>query len=201
MPFKMIKSAHFSLIPLFIPLLALTDTCRAGQDNTLFVGAGYSYVSNKNIAEDMTDKDKLGLSNIELVLGYQYHPLLGIDLRYGASVTERSAKAMAGETANQFDFKLDSYYSVYYRPEITNSEAKFYALIGYTDLTLGIDALDRNGALISETEFSESGTSYGLGMGWFVDDVNINLEYRVLLDKEEDEFSVITLSFDYRFHF
>ena len=197
MPVKMIRSATLSLIP----LLALADVSLAGQDNTLFVGAGYSYVSNKNIAEEMTEKDKIGLSNIELILGYQYHPLLGIDLRYGASFTERSAKAMAAEQADQFDYKLDSYYSVYYRPEITNSEAKFYALIGYTDLTLGIDALDGNGSVISETEFSESGTSYGLGMGWFVDNVNINLEYRALLDKEEDEFRVITLSFDYRFHF
>ncbi len=185
---------------LLLNLAALLFLCKvavADQNKGFFVGGNAAYVSSDaNIAG--IDGEKVDIPSAELVAGYKYNPWVGIDLRYGQGVNERQEPgAISGET---IEYSVDSYQSIYYRPEITNKEAKLYFLIGYTTLDTTAETFDSDDASTGKTDFSESGTSYGLGAGWFVgDELVINVEYRQLLDKDEDEFSVITFGADYRF--
>lgn len=171
------------------------------QNNTIFVGAGLSYISSKSLAEESTDEDKLGFSTIELVAGYKFNRFLGVDVRYGSGINDRTVDAAETQTVDSFELSIDGYQSVYFRPEFSNREAKLYALLGYTQLDLAADAFNADGTLFGSSTSSESGSSYGIGAGWFVgDEINVNLEYRMLLDDKDNEFSVVTLGFDYRFH-
>ncbi len=178
----------------FAALLFLCKLAVADQKKGFFAGGNAAYVSS----DAMTAGDKIDIPSAELVAGYKYNPWVGIDLRYGLGVNDREESGLtAGET---IEYSVDSYQSIYYRPEITNKEAKLYFLIGYTTLDTTAETFDSDDTSTAKTDFSESGTSYGLGAGWFVgDELVINVEYRQLLDKDEDEFSVITFGADYRF--
>ncbi|MFL0804121.1 MAG: porin family protein [Agarilytica sp.] len=183
---------------LLLNLAALLFLCKvavADQDKGFFVGGNAAYVSSD---ANVANGDKVDIPAIELVAGYKYNPWVGIDLRFGQGINERQESgASAGET---IEYGVDSYQSIYYRPEITNKEAKLYFLIGYTTLDTTAETFDSDDVSTAETDYSESGTSYGLGAGWFVgNELVINVEYRQLLDKDEDEFSVITFGADYRF--
>ncbi len=177
------------------------DVTANEQNNSVFVGAGISYVTSESLVEESTDEKELSFAAAEFVAGYKFNRFLGLDVRLGAGTNEKRVDAAEAETADRFEFSVDGYQSIYYRPELSNREAKLYALIGYTQLDLAVSLFDSTGGLLASNTTSESGSSYGLGAGWFVgDDININLEYRMLLDSDEQEFEIVTLGFDYRFH-
>ncbi|MFL0800123.1 MAG: porin family protein [Agarilytica sp.] len=187
-------------ILLLLNLAALLFLCKvavAEQNKGFFAGGNAAYISSDAYVSD-PDGEKVDTISAELVAGYKYNDWLGIDLRYGLGVNDRQEPgANTGET---IEYAVDSYQSIYYRPEIINKEAKLYFLIGYTTLDTAAETFDSDNAPVSKVDYSESGTSYGLGAGWFVgDELVINVEYRQLLDKDEDEFSVITFGADYRF--
>lgn len=183
-----------------LALILCGNIAFADQNNGFFVGGNAAYISSDTFVEINSEEEKIDvtLSAIELVAGYKYNSWLGIDLRYGSSLSDHDESISADTLISGFEYSIDSYQSIYYRPEITNKEAKLYFLLGYTTLDATTETLRSDGDIT--VEYSESGTSYGMGAGWFVgDDLVINVEYRQLLDKEEDEFSIITLGADYRF--
>jgi len=171
----------------------------ADQQRGFFAGGAFSYTSSETFTQAPTSKDKIELPAFELVGGYKFNSLLGVDIRVGAGLNERDLSS-SNDASDSIEYKIDSYQSIYYRPEIINREARLYGLIGYSKLEATADFLDTDDNSLSEVEISESGLSYGLGVGWFVDRrVNVNLEYRMLLDEDEDEFSALTVGLDYRF--
>jgi len=170
---------------------------QADHRQGFFAGANISYLSSDSIIVSPTDDDEVNIFGLELVGGYKYNSWLGVDVRLGAGLSEQGLASAAG---GSFDYSVDGYQSIYYRPEMINTEAKIYALLGYTTIDVTVEQKDDSNTVISEADNSESGTSYGLGVGWFAgEDITINLEYRMLIDKDEDEFSVATFGFDYRF--
>ncbi len=171
------------------------------HERGFFAGGNAAYISTESLTGGDEESD-VDMTAFEVVAGYKYNSWLGIDVRYGTGVTDRETSVSVSGNANitGAEFGVDGYQSVYYRPEITNNEAKLYFLLGYTTLDASVELLDANDDAVSESDFSESGTSYGLGAGWFVgDELVINVEYRQLLDKDEEEFSIITFGADYRF--
>lgn len=188
-------------LTIFLLALIWAHFALADHDRGFFAGGNAAYISTESLSNNNEDSS-IDITSLELVAGYKYNPWLGIDIRYGTGISKReeSVTVTGNPSIVGAEYGIDGYQSVYYRPEITNKEAKLYFLLGYTAIDATVDMLDTNDDVIDETDFSESGTSYGLGAGWFVgDELVINVEYRQLLDKDEDEFSVITFGADYRF--
>lgn len=189
-------------LSLLLTLILCGNIAFADQNKGFFAGGNVAYIASDSFADAFGEDDEITISAFELATGYKYNTWLGVDLRYGSGINEHE-ESLTGDT-NSIEFGIDSYQSIYYRPEIVNDEAKLYFLIGYTtlDATVEVFSVDAETDVETseKTKFSESGPSYGVGAGWFVgDDLVINVEYRQLLDKDEDEFSVITLGADYRF--
>lgn len=170
----------------------------ADNNQGFYAGAGASVT--------MFDDEVVDVDNahaFELVGGYKYNAWLGVDLRVGKGIS-------AGESdtyfvgSNEMDGRLkrevDNYYSVYYKPEVINDEAKLYLLIGYTsmDFSEEIDAAD--GTRVSSVSGSESGASYGIGVGFMINkQVNFNIEYRTIPDERDRDPAMASANFDYRF--
>ncbi|MFL0810090.1 MAG: porin family protein [Agarilytica sp.] len=179
-------------------LATLSNFNFADHEQGFFVGGNVALVSSDTYAEQNNSDKEVNIPSLELVAGYKYNNWLGLDLRYGNGIASQEEDITDGSV----DYSVSSYQSFYYRPEILNKEAKLYFLIGYTSFEASAEATtdDGSGETVVETTFSESGTSYGIGAGWFVgDDLVVNLEYRQLVDTDEETFSVVTFGADYRF--
>jgi opacity protein-like surface antigen len=132
---------------------------------------------------------------LELLGGYKYNSALGIELRAGTGIGDRDASIEAGDVSVDYELSLDRFESIYYRPELANPEAKLYGLLGYSQLRRSSDAVG-----VDLGDDTESGLSYGVGVGFVVNpSVNLNFEYKRLLDKSDFEIDSGTINFDYRF--
>lgn len=172
---------------------ALTDNNRG-----FYAGAGASVT--------MFDDDVIDIDNahaLELVGGYKYNAWLGVDLRIGKGISAGESDTYlvgADELNGRLKREIDNYYSIYYKPEVINDEAKIYLLIGYIsmDFSEQIDAAD--GTRISSISGTESGASYGIGIGFVINEqVNFNIEYRTIPDEEDRDPAMASANFDYRF--
>lgn len=182
-----------AVILILFPVFVLADNNRG-----FYAGAG--------AAVTIYDDDVIDVDNahaLELVGGYKYNAWLGVDLRIGKGVAagENDTYLVGGDEVNgRLKREVDNYYSVYYKPEVINDEAKIYLLIGYTsmDFSEEIDAAD--GTRVSSVSGSESGTSYGIGIGFIINkQVNFNIEYRTLPDERDSDPAMASANFDYRF--
>ncbi len=186
-----------------LPFVAALVCCNALADHARgpYIGGNIAYVSTESIVPANANEDKIELPALELVGGYKYNGWLGIDVRYGLGLSDRD-QALTGASGS-VEYSIDSYQSFYYRPEVVNREAKLYFLFGYTTVDATTESFTGTGDAATsngEVSYSESGTSYGMGAGWFVGDtIVVNVEYRQLLDDKDEEFSVVTLGADYRF--
>src|SRR5690606_30589290 len=107
--------------------------------------------------------------------------------------------ASPGQTIH---YSLDSYTAVYFRPEITNQEARLYFLLGQTSFDVSSEIVDSEDNLIAEGVENFSGPSYGFGAGWYYGpNFTFNLELRKLLDDDKDEFTSVNFGMDYRFNY
>jgi len=191
-------------LPAALTVLISCSPVLADHNRGFFLGGNASYISNEILVTDRVDEDEVKHPGIELVAGYKFNTWLGVDIRYGDASADRNFSTIQDTTTpnpGNIEYSLDAFQSFYYRPEFTNTEAKLYFLLGYTQIDARVEesALG-NDTPVSVTDYSESGLSYGLGVGWFVDTHwNINIEYRMLLDEDENEFSIVTLGADYRF--
>jgi len=170
----------------------------ADNNQGFYAGAGASVT--------MFDDEVVDVDNahaFELVGGYKYNAWLGVDLRVGKGIS-------AGESdtyfvgSNEMDGRLkrevDNYYSVYYKPEVINDEAKLYLLIGYTSMDFSEEIDTADGTRVSSVSGSESGASYGIGVGFMINkQVNFNIEYRTLPDERDSDPAMASANFDYRF--
>lgn len=182
---------------LLITLSALSTLAHADHKRGLYLGGALALVDSDSIVSTDATRDSVDLPALELMAGYKHNGWLGLELRYGMGTGERDlSTSTAGES---LVYSVDSSQSIYWRPEITNAESKLYFLLGHSKVNL-VEELKVNDQQTAENDFSVSGLSYGLGAGWFFDEhININIEYRVLVDDDETEFSAASLSVDYRF--
>lgn len=173
----------------------------ASADNNrgFFAGANINVVLADDViaTPPLKEDANLRMGAAELMAGYKYNNWVGVDLRYGGGLTKKTLRI--SESA-ETEYKVDSFNALYYRLESTNEKARFYALLGYGAFDATIQNVNNDGVLISETTFSESGASAGLGAGWFMpNNININVECRAMVVTEDITIATVTLGFDYRF--
>ncbi len=194
---KLITAAVLSLIPV----------CAAADNyHGFYLGGGGGIVSFEDSSSVDADLNDIDLNAIELFGGYKYNSALGIELRVGTNFSEREISSEvedAGVTHGlEREVSIDHYQSLYYRPELANEVAKLYGLIGYSQLEYSSTTVNATGGTfgVEDTSESESGFSYGVGIGFVINaDFNINFEYRRLIDKKDYEVELAGINFDYRF--
>jgi hypothetical protein len=182
------KLAIFALSLLAIP--AMADNSRG-----FYAGLGGSRIQ---IPEDGGILETSPFRGAEILAGYKYNGLLGIEVRYGAGIskgTKTLRDAVTQKNAVLLTHEVDNYSSVYYRPELINDEAKLYLLLGYTkiDVSTGVGAA-------KPVPVSYSGLSYGLGVSFVTaDNYNFTVEYKNICEELSSRPTVYSVGFDYRF--
>jgi len=183
---------------LALSLLALPVL--ADNDRGFYIGAGGASIDDLEDGVDNLSR----IRAVEFFGGYKYNDALGIELRFGNGLKE-------GTSSNYFDTtgviqngnlkrEIGSYESIYYKPELVNEEAKLYALLGYSHVNSSVKITDGSGALVRSSEGSESGYSYGIGVGFVINEhFNINIEYRNICDEISGKPNLVGLNIDYRF--
>ncbi|WP_028876457.1 outer membrane beta-barrel protein [Teredinibacter turnerae] len=183
--------------------LALTiglTSASAFADNArgFYVGANFTGILADDLIvnEPMDEDDDLKLAATELMVGYKYNGYLGIDLRYGNGLGDKSLQ-FAENGRNEYS--IDNYTSAYFRFESINDQARFYALLGYTELSSAVALQTLAGTTSSELDETESGLSAGLGAGWFFNNgINLNVELRNLMYTDDVSLPSVSVGLDYR---
>ena len=172
--------------------LSLLSVCAAADNvHGFYLGGGGGLIRFEDEAAEAVSLNDVELSAVELLGGYKYNSALGIEVRAGTNLNKRTITADGGER----EIAIDHYESIYYRPELTNPEAKLYALIGYSQVEQSSST-----STSGEVSDSISGLSYGIGVGFTMNpDFNFNLEYRRLVDKTDYEINIMGINIDYRF--
>lgn len=199
-------------------LLAMLIACTTFADNRqgFYLGGGLSEVDAFKFPQD---ENALEVKASEIFLGYKYSPFLGLEVRAGfGEGSERVRRVFPPDrdTVN-INYRIDHYYSLYYKPEAINDIAKLYGLFGFTSIQRSAGFRDEQGDAIaafggesvafgaaevkgSQLEDNASGFSYGIGVGFVVERmVNINFEYRYILRNSDERISTTGVYFDYRF--
>ncbi|PCK10076.1 MAG: hypothetical protein COA42_00320 [Alteromonadaceae bacterium] len=185
----------FLKISTLVALSFLTFSALATEDKGFYFGAGLEIVNVG--AEDFFSND-VNFPVGQISVGYKHHSFLGLELRAGGGLSEEvvafDQNTDSGRPVSA-DASITSFYSIYYRAELANEIAKLYLLVGQTSVETETNF---DGDLIFSR--SESGLSYGLGFGlWINEDVNLNFEYKVFVDYGDGVFNSVGLNADYRF--
>jgi opacity protein-like surface antigen len=183
---------------LALGLLALPAL--ADNNRGFYVGIGGAGIKDEQDGVDNVSR----IRAVELFGGYKYNNALGAELRIGSGQREGVSTSYADANGNILSGSLvrdiDSYQSIYYKPELVNEEAKLYALIGYTHLSTSGKVNAADGTTVYEADDSESGASYGVGVGFVINEhFNVNFEYRNICDEISNKPNLAAVNIDYRF--
>lgn len=180
---------------LLVLQLILANTVFADKEKGFYAGAGIDLVGVG--AEDIY-RNGVTFKVGELQFGYKHNNWLIAELRAGASLNDEVIAYEESAIPDIPDFSktgIDHFYSLYYRAEISNEIAKLYVLAGQTDMQTTSKFSD--GTSLS---LSDSGLSYGFGFGMWLDEkMNLNFEYKIMVETGSDSFRASTISADYRF--
>jgi|GEM_PF-5757448 len=162
---------HSSLRYLLVLALAFTaNATYADNMRGFFLGGG---LARLDVESPVLDVDT---ELAEVLVGYKHNAWMGLELRYGE-----------GLKSEKDGFKFDHYYAAYYRLEAVNDTGRFYLLAGYAETDFHIQG--------SEDDFS-----WGAGIGFMLTPkLNLNFEYKSLLDVEDLRFRTLSAHLDYRF--
>lgn len=156
-----------------------------------YAGGGLGLINSNQ--KSSTGED-ISFTALELHGGYKYAWYLGGELRVGFSSSSGDYQAI-DTTA---DSTVDYFIASYYRIESMNEVAKLYGLLGFASVEFSTDFADG-----SSSSGSESGFSYGVGVG-FADPTHTwttNFEYRQLIDEDALGLDLWTITVDRRFSF
>jgi len=196
---------HPQLRSVFFLALALVSANTLADNNRgFFAGGNLNYLQANDLLPNNATEEKLNLSAIELMGGYKYNPWLGVDVRLGFGLTDGETELMSDAdvpvATGSNTYSMDSYQSIYYRPEILNETARFYGLIGYSSVTTKTDMYNIDDEKTGSEELSTSGVSLGFGAGWFIDEhLNFNIELKSLANADKTSINAVTAGIDYRF--
>lgn len=190
-----------------IALAVVAAPALADNERGFYAGAGFAMLSGN----DYTPYESAEMPVAELTAGYKYNGALGLEARYGIGVGDHGDddssyfEALVDDRPDlsQVEREVDQFAAIYYRPELINDKARLYVLLGYAevDLQASFEEVDAEGAVSTmEGTTTLKGPSYGLGVGWFIDEHwNFNLEYRQLVRTDDFEIEAFSLQVDYRF--
>ncbi|RYY77265.1 MAG: porin family protein [Gammaproteobacteria bacterium] len=183
---------------LALSLLALPVL--ADNNRGFYLGIGGASIKDEQDGVNNVSR----LRAVEFFGGYKYNNALGAELRIGSGQKEGTSTNYADSNGNVLSRNLvrdiDSYQSIYYKPELVNDEAKLYALIGYTHLSTSGKVTGADGATIYDIDDSASGLSYGVGVGFVVNEhFNVNFEYRNICKDISNKPNLAAVNIDYRF--
>jgi opacity protein-like surface antigen len=186
------------LCVLALSLLALPAL--ADNEHGFYIGAGVASIDDYQDGVDNVSKIRAA----ELFGGYKYNEYLGVELRLGNGQTTGTSTsyfdAQGALKTGTLERDIGSYQSLYYKPELVNDEAKLYALLGYTHVNSSGKIMDADGKLVRSSDGSESGFSYGIGVGFVINEhFNINFEYRNICEGISDKPNLASINVDYRF--
>ena len=172
---------------LALSLLVVAVSSQADNRRGFYAGAGVSYIDS---GLNATDGGSVGFTTIELLGGYKLNPYVGAELRVGTGIN--GDENTIDETVIEYD--VAHYESLYYRVESANQIAKFYGLLGYSNMEV-----DASTDTASENS-SDSGFSWGAGIGFVTSPRgNLNFEYREILNSGDNQFYGWTMNYDFRF--
>jgi len=179
---------------LLVPFSASAESKYSWSDLSVFVGAGGSLVRVSAVDSFQSDVDfKVGE-----VLGGASWRWIGIEGRYGLSLVDETLNLGTNPDTQVTSFSetsIESYLSAYLRIQFENEFARIYGLYGET--TIDTSSLIDDTTLV---QASASGSSYGAGAGIRINDhVFFNLEYKVLIDTDNDTFSQTGFTVEFRY--
>ncbi len=183
-----------------IALSLLALPVLADNNRGFYLGAGAAFIKD---SQDGVD-DMSQIRAAEFFGGYKYNNALGIELRLGKGQTTGTSNLYFDDKgvlqSGSVEREIGNYTSLYYKPELVNDEAKLYALIGYTQVKTSGMVKDAAGTKVRSTDTSASGFSYGLGVGFVINEhFNINFEYKNLSDEISGKPNLASVNLDYRF--
>lgn len=181
---------------LALPLVVmLMPSAQASKDRGVFIGAGFNLIS-VGVVDPFNNT--VNFISGDVALGYKYNSYLGAEVRYGKSLQDEVLAEIDLDTGlrDTVNAKISQYYSFYYRAELANEIAKIYLLLGQSTVTTALEFESDS----SYMEISDSGLSYGLGFGLWLDErMNLNFEFKTLVETDTDAFTSGSISADYRF--
>jgi hypothetical protein len=152
-----------------------------------YAGAAFDFIDGN--ATDASNNN-VDFRGIEFHGGYKYNSWLGAEARVGFGMSGETFSMQDGNTLVDVDVDIDHFESIYYRAEAANTTAKLYGLLGYSNVQ----------TTSGDESTSASGPSYGFGVGFVIhESANLNFEYRQLLNSSDNEFTSLSIGFDYRF--
>ncbi len=183
---------------LAISLLALPVL--ADNNRGFYAGIGGVTIKDEQDGVDNVSR----IRGVELFGGYKYNAALGGELRIGSGLKSGTSTSYADADgailSGNLEREIDSYQSIYYKPELVNDEAKLYALLGYTHLSSSGKVTAKDGTVVYDIDDSASGFSYGIGVGFVIDEhFNVNLEYRNICKEISNKPNLASINIDYRF--
>ncbi|SMF22215.1 outer membrane autotransporter barrel domain-containing protein [Alteromonadaceae bacterium Bs31] len=135
-----------------------------------------------------------GFRALEVTGGYKHNSWLGGEVRVGFGVSGEDYSIDVGGDIVDVDVSIDHFESIYYRAESSNSVAKLYGLLGYSNVQTSSELQG------DSSSSSKSGPSYGVGVGFAMrENSNLNFEYRQIINSDGAEFTALNIGFDYRF--
>ncbi|RYZ93730.1 MAG: hypothetical protein EOO68_21585 [Moraxellaceae bacterium] len=183
----------------------------ANNDKGFYLGLGAAVVDDRQDFITIgttqynvnTKKPRVG----EIIGGYKYNNVLGGEIRIGSGFVGGKGTPFAFNTAGtdtvptgKIEREIGDYQSIYYKAELVNDEAKLYALLGYSQLSTSVSSEDLNGNKLGSSSESYSGVSYGVGIGFIVNErFNVNFEYRNICEELYDKPNTAGINIDYRF--
>ncbi len=168
----------------------------ASKDKGAYLGGSFSLV-NVGVLDPFSNEVTFKAG--EVILGYKHHKYLGFEVRYGQSLQDEviAVEDLTTGFEDSVTAGIDSYLSYYYRVEWANEIAKVYVLLGQSQIETLLE-FDQTGT--PTVEASDSGFSYGVGFGLWLDErMNLNFEFKNLVDTDADSFTAGSISADYRF--
>lgn len=134
---------------------------------------------------------------IEGVYGFTSSPNIAWEARLGLGMGEEDI-AFSYQGINNISigatYKVDAYFSGYFRPQIVKENFQVYGLLGYSSVS-GETSFDG-----SSEDTSDDGFSYGVGAGFiFAEKSSINLEWKNLAKVDGGDIAGMTLNYQRKF--
>lgn len=168
----------------------------ASKDKGVYVGGGVSLI---NVGVEDPFSNQVNFKAGEIMLGYKHSRFVGIEFRYGRALQDETL-AVEEQLSGLRDTvvaSIDNFSSLYYRAEIANEIAKLYVIVGQSEVAT---ALDFDESTLDFIESVDTGLSYGIGFGLWLDErMNLNFEAKTLVNTDQDSFISSSITADYRF--